>query len=141
MLKFQQVTRRTNKARTIICVMASHGKDLPVGYLNPLITGSACRCKLKHVEKVMHMRRPNDIVVNQRVLSLSLSLSFPSHITERHTPTDCLCCLILPWGKPEHHSSEAGEYQDGYIHEGWKSSATAALLPRVYLKQLSLLLL
>lgn len=111
MLKFQQVTRSTNKAKIIIPLITSRCKDLLVGYLDSLITGSACRCKLKHVERVMYFRRPNDIVVNQKLLDTQL----PSHITERHRPTDSVCAtwLILPQGKPEHHTSEAGEYQDG----------------------------
>lgn len=83
MPKFQQVTQRTNKAKTIICLIASHCKDLPVGYLDPLITGSACRCKLKHIERAMYFSRPTDIAVNQRLLDTQI----PSHITERHTQT------------------------------------------------------
>lgn len=133
------MTQRINKAKSIIPLIASHGKDLPVGNLDLLITDSACRCKFKHVERVMYFSRPTDIAVNQRLLDTQLF----SHITERHTPTDSVCAiwLILPQEKPEHCSSETGEYQDGYLYKGWRSSAAAALLPKVYLEQLSLLLL
>ena len=70
------------------------------------------------------------------------------------TDYGCALQLILPQGEPEHHFSETGEYQSGYIYRRWSSSrcsgisvpvffrsATAAFLPKVYSEQLSLLLL
>lgn len=86
------MTQRTYKAKTTIWLKASHCKDLPVGYLDPLITGCACRCKLKHVGRVRYFSRSTDTVVNQRLLDTQL----PSDITERHTPTGCLCYLANP---------------------------------------------
>lgn len=71
----------------------------------------------------------------------TLDTQLPSHITEKHS----LCYLAGPasgkGSQGEHHSSEAGEYQHGGIYNQCRSSATAALLPKVYLEQLSLLLL
>lgn len=86
------MTQRTNKAKTLIPLIAAIVKICLWVISTSDHRQCMCRCNLKHIEIVMYFSRLTDAVVNQRLLILSFLL-----MSQRNTA--CAIWLVLPQEK------------------------------------------